>query len=313
MRNLSCLLPSPNRCVSGPAAQGRLLSCVGGLLALFVVAVVSVGLPGRPAQASAPVVADLSDDMVRITTGFHGSKVVLFGATDGGGGDVVVIIRGPDRTVPVRRKDRLGVIWANVESHEFAGVPAYYAMAATRSVEDFVPEALRQEHQIGGDYIVLRPLTAVKAEEAKEAAAEATENSAEGEGAPDQADVSEMTPMDPQVKRKFQQAILRIKAEEGLYPPELGQIEFVDPQKRLFRTTFSFPANVPTGDYTVEVMLFRDGQLVGKTPTALTISKVGTEAAIFSFAYDWAAFYAIGAIFIAVAFGWGANYLFKKS
>jgi hypothetical protein len=53
-----------------------------------------------PARAD-PVVADLSSHLIAITTGFTGTEVLVFGATDGEG-DIAVIVRGPEREEIVR-------------------------------------------------------------------------------------------------------------------------------------------------------------------------------------------------------------------
>ncbi len=73
------------------------------------------------------VVADLSSHLVAITTGFTGASVVLFGATDGPG-DVIAVVRGPDRPVTVWRKSEIAGIWANTDSMSFARVPSFYAV-----------------------------------------------------------------------------------------------------------------------------------------------------------------------------------------
>jgi len=52
-----------------------------------------------------PLVADLTSHLIGITGAFTGASVVLFGATDGPG-DVVVVVRGPEHDVAVRRKRR---------------------------------------------------------------------------------------------------------------------------------------------------------------------------------------------------------------
>ena len=52
---------------------------------------VAAGLAGAPAhgqtpsaaEATSPLVVDLSDDLIAITTGFTGTEVLLFGATAG--------------------------------------------------------------------------------------------------------------------------------------------------------------------------------------------------------------------------------------
>ena len=63
-----------------------------------------LALSAAPARAE-PLVADLSDDVIAITTGFTGSDVLLFGATEGEG-DVIVVVRGPMGPQVVRRKTR---------------------------------------------------------------------------------------------------------------------------------------------------------------------------------------------------------------
>ena len=50
------------------------------------------------------LVADASRHLVAITTGFVGTKVLLFGATEGEG-DVIIVVRGPAR--PLRPSARL--------------------------------------------------------------------------------------------------------------------------------------------------------------------------------------------------------------
>ncbi|HEX3065649.1 MAG TPA: TIGR02186 family protein, partial [Dongiaceae bacterium] len=75
-----------------------------------------------PAKAAEPLVADLSNHLIAITTGFTGAQVLLFGATDGPG-DVVVVVRGPTGRAVVRRKDRVFGIWINSAGRDFAEVP----------------------------------------------------------------------------------------------------------------------------------------------------------------------------------------------
>ena len=53
--------------------------------------------------------------------------------------------------------------------------------------------------------------------------------------------------------REFREALIRNKQEEGLYGKSLGQVAFLG--ERLFRTNVYFPANVPTGAYTVACSL----------------------------------------------------------
>lgn len=231
-----------------------------------------------PASAQ-PLVADLSDHLVKITLGFEGSELLLFGAVEHEG-EVVVVVYGPPETVTVRRKDRTaGVIWMNRDQMSFVNVPAFYQVMATRPLGDWLPDAARERHQIGIDHLELPP----KAEIGPAGQAELT---------------------------NFRSALIRRKLELGHYNAEAGTISMLS--ARLFRTEVVFPTNVPTGTYTVEVFLIDDGEVVSAQTTPLYISKVGVLAEIFHFAHEYAAFYGITAIILAVLAGLGANAIFRK-
>ena len=98
------------------------------------------------------LVADLSDHLVAITTGFAGAEVLLFGAVEDPG-DVVVIVRGPKEDVVMHRKSRLGGIWVNTATMTFDEVPSFYAVAATRPLDEIAASSVLLRNQIGLDYL----------------------------------------------------------------------------------------------------------------------------------------------------------------
>jgi len=222
------------------------------------------------------LIADLSSHLVAITTGFTGADVLLFGTTDGDG-DIAVVIRGPAQDVVVRRKHQVAGIWVNGRSLTFGNVPAFYAVAATRDIDEIVPESARIRHQIGPRNLQFRE--------------------------PRRADTEEI--------KEFRAALLRNKAAVGLYPQHQGVVSVLN--GRLFRTPVTFPSNVPTGTYIVEVFLIQNGAVVSAQTTPLVVSKVGTEAEIYDFAHDFAALYGIVAILIALVAGWLAGVIFRKA
>lgn len=221
-----------------------------------------------------PLVADLSSHLVAITTGFAGTEVLLYGATEGVG-EVVVVVRGPARDVVVRRADRVAGIWMNVEQARFPDVPVFYAMAASGPLDEFLPLPTRERHQIGLPWLNL--------------------------ATPD------MTGADA---RMFREALIRGKQREGLYGIDVGTVRFLG--DRLFRTLVTFPSNVPTGVYTVDVYLIQDGQAVGAQTTPLVVGKVGLGAQIFDLAHTHAAPYGVFAVLIAALAGWIAGMIFRK-
>jgi len=251
-------------------APGRGLG-LAGLLALLLV------LPAPAARASG-FIADLSHHLIAITTAFTGSNVLLFGALDEPGGDVVVVVRGPETTATVRRKNRVGPVWLNTQEVSFGNVPAFYAVAASGPLPEIMAADERSRFRIGTGNIVLAPLGDTAVTAAEQAA--------------------------------FREALVRNKAREELYALDVAPVRFLG--DKLFRTTLSFPANVPPGNYQVEVLQLRDGAVVGAQTSVLVISKVGLEAEIYDAARQSPAIYGLVSVIIAIGAGWTAGAVFKK-
>jgi uncharacterized protein (TIGR02186 family) len=233
-------------------------------------------MASHPAAAAGDLVADLSNHLVAITTGFTGTKVLLFGATRGAG-DVVVMVRGPRHRQLVRRKDRIAGIWINNAEMAFQGVPAFYSVASSRPLADLVPPAVAARHQIGIENVRLT--------------------------APEHADADEAA--------IFRDALVRNKQRAELYDKTPGTIAFLG--NRLFRTDLYFPSNAPVGTYEVQVLLFRGGEVVSASITPLIVSRIGFEAGVFDFAHRHALAYGVLAVLIAVMAGWLAGIIFRNA
>lgn len=242
-------------------------------LATPIVLLLALGLaPARP--AAEPLIADLSNHLIAITTGFSGTDVLMFGATDGPG-DIVVTVRGPASDIVVRRKARVFGVWINRDTLEFGSVPAYYAIASNRPVDDFLDPVLQARQRIGLDNLMI--------------------------SLPD---------ADPAEVETFRRALIRTKQQQALFVASVGKVSFLGNQ--LFRTELHFPSNVPVGSYLVEVLLIRDGVVVSAQTTPLVISKIGLGAEIFRFAHVHSFGYGIGAIAGALLLGWTAYLGFRR-
>jgi uncharacterized protein (TIGR02186 family) len=243
---------------------------------MMVAALLAWALPARAQE----LVADLSEHLVAITTGFAGTDVLLFGAVEdvagGGPGDVVVVVRGPTRPETVRRKERAAGIWINTGEAVVFGAPSFYQVAATRPLDKVAAPEVRERHEIGIDSLHL--------------------GIEGGESAP---------------HIEFRAGLVREMQRSGLYGRDLHVVRFLG--NRLFRTRVYFPANVPVGTYSVEVFLLRDGQVVSAQTTPLLVSKVGVGADIYDFAQRRAAAYGMFAVVVAMAAGWLAAVMFRRA
>ena len=228
-------------------------------------------LPGR----ASPLVADLSKHLVAITTGFAGTDVLLFGAI-AEPGEVVVVVRGPLRRQVMHRKSRIAGIWVNTTTMTFEEVPSFFAVATSAPLEEIASQAVRERNKMEVQHLIELPPAKASAD----------------------------------LAAAWEDALIRNKQREDLYPVEPSKVSFSGPQ--LFRTDVFFPSNVPTGNYQVHVYLMRDGQVVSAQTTPLIISKIGLEADIFLFAHEQAAWYGVIAIILALLAGWLAHVAFRK-
>ncbi len=245
-------------------------------LVRFVVPMVMVLTLSASGRADT-LVADLSQHLVGITTGFAGAEVLLFGAVEGHG-DVVVITRGPERPAVMHRKSRILGVWVNTASLTFDRVPSFYGIASSRPLEEIAPATVLARHEMGVEHLRLE-LARAKAS--------------------------------PNVAAEWRDGLVRNFQRAGLYTTSVRNVTFLG--NRLFRTRISLPANVPTGTYQVQVFLIVDGRVVSAQTTPLSVSKVGGEAVVFDFAYKQPAIYGLIAIALALMAGWLAHLAFRKA
>jgi uncharacterized protein (TIGR02186 family) len=230
-------------------------------------------LTAGPARAIA-VVADLSTHIIAIGSGFTGDALVLFGSTDGPG-DIVAVVRGPDRDMTVWRKGKIAGIWVNAESVTFNNVPSFYTVVASRPLDQLVLPGSAALYRIGPANLKFEPAK----------------------------------PIPPERARRFTEALIEEQQRLGLFAADIGKVTFLG--ERLFRATLTFPSNVPTGNYLVQVYLVRDRDVVGGQTTPLVVSKVGLDAAVYDFANREAAAYGAIAVVTAVVAGWLASLPFR--
>lgn len=251
---------------------------------LLFVAVLAVAL-STPLRAQS-LIADLSEHLVAITTGFVGVDVLLFGAVErsadpeAGGqpsGDLVVVVRGPEQAQTLHRKSNVAGIWMNTASLTFEQVPSFYAVAASRPLEEIAESTVLAANGIGLEHLDFH-LPAAKAS--------------------------------GPLREEWRQGLIRAKQREGLYVEALGQVTLIG--ETLFRSQVYFPTNVPTGVYQAQVFLFQGGQVASAQVIPLSVSKVGLEAELFDFAHGQAGAYGLIAVILALVAGWLGHLIFRR-
>jgi len=237
---------------------------------------------------------NLTTHQVAISSNFTGATITLFGAIqrrpasatvrllpDEAEDDIIVVIRGPLDDVTVRRKERTAGIWINRAAVVFENVPGFYFVASTRPLDEIVSQSMLHLNEIGTDQLSLtkhKPLTDDLSDDEIEA---------------------------------FRQAIVRQRVQEGLYGEAEGGVLLQD--NTLFSMRVRIPANVPVGEYVAQVLLIRDGMVIGSQSLRPSVNKTGIERAIFRFAHIFPTFYGITAVIIAIIAGWFASVIFRRN
>ncbi|WP_316859006.1 TIGR02186 family protein [uncultured Cohaesibacter sp.] len=236
---------------------------------------------------SEKIVADISEGIIKISSNYTGSEIVVFGMIQRDKAtisrsepyDVVIIVRGKKQTLITRRKDRTFGIWINKERQVFRDAPNFYALSSSRALINIAHPALLAKMQIGTENLLL-PVS-----------------------------------FDPQDRfatyDPFRRAALRRMREKGLYRDEPNTVTFLN--ESLFRSTISIPADVEVGAYDVTIHLFRDGTLLHSASRTLKVAKTGFEQHAFALARDYGFFYGLACVMIALFTGWLTGVVFRKN
>jgi len=251
---------------------------------ILVTVILTCGM--NPAAAER-LVLSLSHHRVAITSNFIGEELVLFGTIEPDPNkaalrasyDLVVTVTGPRQTLRTRRKQRVLGIWVNVDSREFVRAPSYLAILSNRPVAQIAQPDILRRLQIGlANFLLPQRI------------------------GPDIADTVRDDP--------FRRAFVRLQVQQGLYSEIATAVTFLTPA--VFRATIPLPADVPTGNYTVDVKLFSNGALVARNNSALEVTKAGFEQYVADAARDHGLLYGFVTMLMALLTGWIASVVLRR-
>ena len=271
----------------------RLQSVIAGIWLAVIALVTTTVASAAPTR----LVADLSQSHVDITSGYHGTELLLFGAYEGVPGDeLVLIVEGPANDIIQRRKEKRAGVWVNVETLLWKQAPSFYHLFSTAELDEIADPQARLKAEIGPLAGGLKLVAGADGG---------------GNGLGGSTPETDMQGAEIKLGTADQNAGLRRNmTSNGLWLTSPASI--VTQQDMLFRTMLTLPSNVPTGDYSVRILHFRDGVALSERVTDMNIRKAGMSALIYSFAHDYPVFYGLFAIAFAVASGWLAAVAFRR-
>ena len=235
------------------------------------------------ARAQESVVTGISTESIALTANYDGSEIFVFGAVrrdapipeDMPPLGIIITLKGPERLVTVRRKDRRVGVWLNTETVRIRDAPSFYAIASTGPIDGLLSETEQLRHQIGMDQ-------AVRPEEGN----------------------SEVASTD-----SFTAAVVRLRKERGLYTEDDAGVSLAE--ETLFQARFFMPANLVEGDYAAEFFLVRDRTVISSGETTVRVYKAGIERWLFNLSRHEPFLYGLLAVALALVAGWTANAAFR--
>jgi uncharacterized protein (TIGR02186 family) len=227
------------------------------------------------------LVPEVSQHEVHVRQGFTGTELLLFGAILDPAGtraargyDVVVVLKGPSEPIRLREKARVAGMWLNAASTDFRSAPSFFAVAASRPVQDIVDERTAAIYEFGTNFIQLSP---------------------SGE-------------IDPAEQARFTAGLVDLKRRQGLYQEDMNGVTIRD--QVLYQARIDLPSSVQTGTYTAETFAVTDGRVVASAVAEVEVKKVGFERFVEVFAERQSLFYGLLAVSLSIAMGWIAGRLF---
>ncbi len=223
------------------------------------------------------IVADLSQENVKIATDFQGAKILLFGAYDGKkGDDIIVIVTGPKGLVTVQKKEKILGVWVNTKKVNYINTPKYLSISSNRKIDVILNKKTQKLSEIGLNNLKIRIQPGIKVE---------------NEG-------------------NWRQALTRNMLKSNLW--SINENSVTLNKDSLFRSYLELPSNVITGQFEVKILHYRNSKLVSQQINSINVSKSGISAEIYDIAQNYSTLYGIFAVLLAVLIGWGSNLIFRK-
>ncbi|NNE48986.1 MAG: TIGR02186 family protein [Altererythrobacter sp.] len=232
-------------------------------------------------QRDAILVPAVSQDEVQVRQGFTGTELLLYGAIldprgqrGGAEYDIVVVLKGATEPITIREKDRIGGVWMNAQSSDFRSAPSFFAVAASRPVEEIVDERTAAIYELGTEFIQLSPTGQI----------------------------------DPEKQARFAAGLVDLRQRLGLYNEDMSGVTINE--QVLYQARIQLPSNVITGEYTAETFAIFDGRVIASAIAEVEVRKVGFERLVEVFSQRFALLYGLLAVGLSVSMGWIAGRLF---
>ncbi len=242
----------------------------------LLLALLAMALPNH---AHAAVSCQATPAIIPITMGYHGLPVTIKGES-APGDDVIVKITSAPADIHLKYKGKAaGIFWMKLGTLTFKEIPGTYLVSSSGPIDKILSPAALDQNGIG--IAALQKKATLEAEHGK--------TIPEGDW--------------------FTQ-FFEFKEHEHNYAIKEGNVQVNAGGG--FTLTLDWPFQAQPGDYTVQVITAKNGEVTGQAETSLKVEMKGLVATISNMASNNRAVYGIIAIVVALAVGFAVGNIFKK-
>ena len=227
------------------------------------------------------LVPEVSQHEIQVRQGFTGTELLLFGAIltpegtrAGRDYDIVVVLKGPTRSIVLREKQRSAGIWVNAASTEFRSAPTFFAVASSKPINRIVDDKTAAIYELGLPWLQLSPIGA----------------------------------FEPKEQARFSAGLVDLMRRDGLYKQDPRGVTVSE--QVLYQARIALPSSVQTGTYTAETFAIARGRVVASAISRVEVKKLGFELLVARFAEENGFIYGLLAVAISAAMGYGAGRFF---
>ncbi|MFZ1908295.1 MAG: TIGR02186 family protein [Burkholderiales bacterium] len=228
------------------------------------------------ASADTTLLSGLESSHVRISTGFTGQHIFVYG-TASRAGDIVIRVTSPDEASALSRKGRVGPFWLKRGKLLVDRVPGLVYLLSNRPLEEIAGRAVLERHGL---------------------TFHATLAQAQVSGGPARA------------FQNWQSAFERLKQRQGLYRKLESDVHIEG--GRLFSANFPLPATLPVGNYRLDIYSFRNGELVARHSSTLRVNEIGIERWVSRITLDYPVAFGILFTLAAALLGLAFSMLLRR-
>lgn len=252
-------------------------------VAAIALAIFSV-LPRPAASQTAGVTGDLMvvPERVEIDLAYNGANIEVGAEVPAGYEAAVRLMSRPERLELKKLGKKAGLLWMGAGTVTFENIPVVYQVLSTAPLADLGPPALRAQWMLGYESLI-----------------------------PDHAPGADL-----------RGELVGLKEHGGLFALREGALmrrgksaslvaPGADAPQRL-RGTFRLPASAPAGDYSVDLIGFKDQRAVHLASATLHIEHAGAVKIMRHLAFDHGLTYGAAASLIAIVVGLLTGVLFRS-